>query len=625
MKRILALVVTSLLVSAGAVVGCGSSSDASDPSNGEPNDPNNPDNGFGEDPDASTAPGRAGCSADLQSVVDENGHATACPSDQGCSDGKCVPACQAAATSHGSVGCDFVVATPDFQNQILPPCFAVFLANNWSRDGRITVSRGGTNLDVTTFARIPQTGKSEANWPSVPASGIPAGQVAVLFLSSDPKSVNGRPMTCPVPTAVNAGTSFIGSGRGQAFTIKTDVPVSAYDIHPYGGAYTALPSAELLLPTTAWGTNYIAALPKHGDYDNKTSFFGVDLGGASRGPQWAQVVGSVDGTTVTVLSPVALEGGTNVPSVPANTPTKFTVNAGEYVQWQAKWSANSSSPMEMSGAVLQSDKPIAFVGGNGYLCLQSSTNLSPPGGCDSGHQMIPPVSAFGSEYAVAPYATRRKDGNAESVPYRIVGAAKGTTLTYDPPVSGAPTTLDVGQLVDFQTDQGFVVKSQDKDHPFYIAQMMVGGNVQSGSRPGVTQSTNGVAAVLGDEEFVNVLPSIQYLSKYVFFSDPTYGTTNLVVVRKKVNGAFADVNVDCVGNLSGWKPLGTGGEYETTNVDLVRGGQAVGKCANGRQAASSAGPFGITVWGLDLYASYAYPAGGNVATVNTVVVPPVVR
>ena len=38
--------------------------------------------------------------------------------------------------------------------------------------------------------------------------------------------------------------------------------------------------------------------------------------------------------------------------------------------------------------------------------------------------------------------------------------------------------------------------------------------------------------------------------------------------------------------------------------------------------ATSSGPFGLTVWGLDNFASYAYPAGGNVASINTVVVPP---
>jgi hypothetical protein len=47
-----------------------------------------------------------------------------------------------------------------------------------------------------------------------------------------------------------------------------------------------------------------------------------------------------------------------------------------------------------------------------------------------------------------------------------------------------------------------------------------------------------------------------------------------------------------------------------------------GSCQNGPHSAKSAAPFGLTVWGLDSAASYGYPAGTNVASINTVVIPP---
>jgi hypothetical protein len=56
---------------------------------------------------------------------------------------------------------------------------------------------------------------------------------------------------------------------------------------------------------------------------------------------------------------------------------------------------------------------------------------------------------------------------------------------------------------------------------------------------------------------------------------------------------------------------------------MVDGGVGVGGCQNGVHTASSAQPFGLTVWGYDYYASYAYPAGMRVAPINDVVVPPV--
>jgi hypothetical protein len=152
--------------------------------------------------------------------------------------------------------------------------------------------------------------------------------------------------------------------------------------------------------------------------------------------------------------------------------------------------------------------------------------------------------------------------------------------------------------------------------------------VPSGSVPGASEAycaTFGFGPMLGDEEFVVMLPPAQYLSKYVFFTDLTYNTTHLVVTRVKTSKGFSDVNVDCLGPISGWQPVGSDGKYEVTTVDLVRAGVGVGSCDNGRHVADSAGPFGIVVWGLDCYASYAYPAGGNAASLTTVTVPPVPR
>ncbi|MBI2394181.1 MAG: IgGFc-binding protein [Deltaproteobacteria bacterium] len=541
-----------------------------------------------------------GCSGDLRSVTDDKGVVQkTCASDQGCFEGECIAACDAAAKSKGNVGCKFIAATPSFYSWIAPPCFAVFLANNWSRDVKISVSRAGTALDVTSFGRIPNGSADAAAWPRVPPTGLPPGQVAVLFMSSDPTSTNrGYALGCPVAQAASGPTAVPGTGKGQAFVVQTDAPVSAYDMLPYGGAKSFLPSAQLLLPTSAWGTNYVAVVPPE----------------SGPGPQWGQIVASEDGTTIKINPTRHLAGGGGAPAAAAGAVTTLTLNAGEYVQWQPS--------SDMSGSIVQADKRIAFVGGTGDLCLTSTTTTG--GGCDSGHQMIAPVSALGSEYAAAPYVTRRADLAPESVLYRIVGTVDGTTLELDPPIEGAPAALSRGTVASFETTRSFVVKSQDANHPFYLGQMMSGAQVTSGSRPGATVSI-GLPLDLGDEEFVSVLPPAQFLTKYVFFTDPTYSTTNLVLTRVKGPSGFADVTLKCLGVVGGWKPLGKSGRYESAEVDLVRAGKGVGACSNGPQVAESAGRFGLVVWGTDTYSSYAYPGGGNVGSINTVVVDPLPR
>src|SRR5262249_575827 len=131
---------------------------------------------------------------------------------------------------------------------------------------------------------------------------------------------------------------------------------------------------------------------------------------------------------------------------------------------------------DMSGSVLTSDKPVAVFAGNRFFRLQP---MDEPGGEET-HGQIPPVSALGTEYVAAPYATRRADLAPEAIPYRFVGAVDGTQLTYDPPITGAPTSLDLGQVADFTVTGPFHAQSQDDKHPFAAAQIMPTANIPGG-------------------------------------------------------------------------------------------------------------------------------------------------
>jgi hypothetical protein len=163
---------------------------------------------------------------------------------------------------------------------------------------------------------------------------------------------------------------------------------------------------------------------------------------------------------------------------------------------------------------------------------------------------------------------------------------------------------------------------------------MTGGALYDPSQQGdMTATPDG----RGDAEFVNVVPAAEFLDSYVFFTDPTYPETDLVVVRVKGPHGFSDVDLDCAGTLGGWLPVGSSGLYEYTRTDLVRGNFVPqGNCNTGRHEIKSASPFGLTVWGwgsaatgqmfqgfYSQYVSYAYPAGAGVQPVNTVVIPAV--
>lgn len=545
------------------------------------------------------------CSADLHAVVDQSQQVVEmCAGDQGCKDGACVPACDAAAASQTNFGCEFYVATPP-SSPFLPeqPCFAAFLTNSWGFPAKFEVSRGGQSFALADFARVVEPGKEPKDWPAVPADGLGAGKVAVLFLSQDAGAIHPEtnlPLVCPVdPPAVNVATQLGTSGRGQAFHVTADIPLAAYDIAPFGGATSYIPSAELLFPTSVWGKNYVTILPPEGTFEPP-------------GPLWIQIVGAADGTKVQIQPSVDLEAGMDLAAVAKDVSAEFTVGAGEFLQWQVPQDKTGGS-----GTVILSDQPIAVNTGNRFLRLQP---MPAPGG-EAAHQQISAVANLGNEYVAAPFETRRKDLAPESITYRFVGAVDGTTLAFNPALPGAPAGLGLGQVVDFATTEAFTVRSQNAAHPFLMAQRMDTANIPGGTRPGATDE-NFPIKELGDEEFVVMLPPAQFLQDYVFFTDPSFATTNLVLTRVKQDGAFADVTVDCLGVVGGWKPVGDEGLTEWTTVDLVRADIGVGGCTNGHHTAGSDGPFGVVVWGLDSYSSYAYPAGGSTRALSDVVVPP---
>ena len=527
------------------------------------------------------------CSGDLHSVLDCNDNVVkTCPPDQGCAAGACVPACDAARANKSSVGCDYyAVPATDFVSQT---CFAAFVSNTWGSPVTVTINRGAQTY--SNIGYVPQgTGVSITYTPLV-NNQIPAGSVAIFFLSDDNA-------TCPKAPGLKGGASLAGTAIGDTFHIATDAPVVASTIFPYGGGSSAVTGATLLLPTSAWDDNYVTTAAW-----SETGF----------GNPWIAFVAEEDNTDVSIVPTAAIVGGTGVAAVPINTTHVYSMMKGQTIRLQ--------QPTDLSGSILKATKPIGSWGGHGCTNIEAAA-------CDGMHQQIPPVKALGFEYVAVRYRNRYPSAPEEKPPWRFVGAGDGTTLTFDPPQSGSPTTLKRGQVIEFDSPGQYVVKSQDAAHPFFFGAHMTG----------CTKNPNWSSDPLscaGDPEFVNVIPPAQYLADYIFFTDPTYPETELLFVRQKAkDNTFHDVNLDCKGVLTGWAPIGSSGQYEYTRADLVTGNFAkVGNCDNGRHEAKSDVPFALTVWGWGsalssgtLYSqavSYAYPAGASVQPINTVVIPP---
>ena len=126
----------------------------------------------------------------------------------------------------------------------------------------------------------------------------------------------------------------------------------------------------------------------------------------------------------------------------------------------------------------------------------------------------------------------------------------------------------------------------------------------------------------GDTDWIFLVPPAQFFNQYSFFTDPTYGITEVTLVRVAGDDGFADVELGCMGAVSGWEAYDGEGQYEVAHVTLYRNGEDdTYDCDTSQHSATSDEPFGLVVWGTDRDASYGYAAGGGAAAINDVEIP----
>ena len=549
--------------------------------------PNSRDGAGGDDtPGGGSCPV---CSEDKQSILDCNGNVTACPPDSACSNGTCMPACEAAENNHASIGCDYYAVDMDAADG--PPrdaCFVTFISNTSRGQAHMNISFDGQFIDLATYAKIPAgTGQSLTYQPYDPGVGLAPGEVAIVFLAYAPA---GGPfmgnVACPVPAAIGTEAQLAGNGIGKAFHIETDMPVVAYQMLPYGGGKAAATGASLLLPTSAWSTNYVAVTA----YDTDGPAPPISV---AQGPSM-NIVAMEDDTMVQMRPQSAISGGNGIPTAAQGGAWTVMLNKGQHAQ--------ITQFARLSGSPITSDKPVGVFGGHQIMSIDRCCG-------DHGEQMIAPVRALGYEYVAAPHGDRKP--TSEPRVYRIFGAVDGTQLTYDPPGVG-PATVNLGQTLEIRSTTPFIVRSQGSSNPFLMFTYMTGAGDQG-------------EGGWGDADFVRMVPPQQYMSHYVFFADPTYPFTMLTVVRQKKNGAFKDVDLKCMGTINGWTPVGNG-DYEITYVKLVDHFAGQNGCNNGVNIMDSEAPFGVWVWGwgsedtMTGWVSYGYPAGEGVLPINDVII-----
>jgi hypothetical protein len=90
----------------------------------------------------------------------------------------------------------------------------------------------------------------------------------------------------------------------------------------------------------------------------------------------------------------------------------------------------------VTGTLVSADKPVQVIAG--HQCTNVPDDV---GACDHLEESMFPYETLAARYLVAAPLSPAGDGTPAFERVRIIATQPGTTLTYDPPQPGAPTSI----------------------------------------------------------------------------------------------------------------------------------------------------------------------------------------
>lgn len=365
--------------------------------------------------------------------------------------------------------------------------------------------------------------------------------------------------TLPWVSTLSTARTSLKLANG-AYRLSTSAPVAVYQFNPLqfqnGGANSYTNDASLLLPTHVLTGNY--SVITHGAWS---------FGGSTYG-DFGAVVGTQNGTTVTVRLTSAISAGTGVAAAAAGTTQMYTLNRGEVLVLSSSLGAAACNAGNITGTTITATAPVAVFGG--HQCTQIPCGSA---ACDHLEEQLFPAETWGSRFVVS--GLRERAANEVAV-VRILSRTAGNALTFTG--IGTPAgcaTLAANAYCEFEASADFMVQGSA---PLSIAQFMVGQDRVAG---------------VGDPAMVLEVPTQQFRTNYVFNVPGSY-TTNFVTVVY-TTGSIPRMD----GN-----PIAAGTALAGTPFSVSRFTTAAG---SHRMTADQ--PFGIKVSGTASYTSYMYPGG----------------
>ena len=495
-------------------------------------------------------PGKGTCSGDNAHTCADDGNSFVdnyCDPTEGVTcdpaQGACVGDCSPQALGNSYIGCEYYPTVTgnttgtDFD-------FAVAIANTSANPAMVTIDGGA--LGATQMVTVAPGAVAVQILPWVPT----------LKLCDSP-STDG----CE---SVPGGALAVKGG----YHLRSTEPVTVYQFNSLeyqkNNEFSYSNDASLLLPTNVWRLKYYAAARQP---------FG---NGFASYPSELAVTARADNTMVTITPTAATVAGQGAPGFTAGTPQTVMLNAGDVIEL-------ASTSGDLTGSLIDSANPVQVI--SGHYCVNVPDDVT---ACDHLEESMFPVDTLGTHYVInAPAVTTIPTGKVEIV--RVIATSDNTTLTYDPPQAGAPTTIaTAGGFIEIPSSAASYQITSDQK--VLVAQYMEGQDAGGGT---------------GDPAMALAVPVEQFRTSYLFHAPVSYDS-NYVDVTAPMG---ASITLDGGAALT-LTPIGTSG-LGLARVQALN----LGPGNDGNHNIQGNQAFGITVYGYGQYTSYWYPGGLNLDTI----------
>ncbi len=528
-------------------------------------------------------PGTSVCVGNLEATCDPTGAAVVdaeeCSDSSVCEGGSCVDLCARAVRNGSYIGCEYVAARlpnfydAEFSDDVFP--FGVVVANsNAFAEATVSFTRG-TVTDGDPVRLWTPDSIQLANGRSLFV------QSEILAADGTTEPIDELPVTIPPGGAAVVLVAEVD----KLVRIRSNRPVSAYQFSPYCCNSTYTNDGSLLFPVNTWGSRYRAigypSFPYVGD------------------PYLAVL--STTGQQIQLDADRAVR----VDGSPVEPGESFTVMANQttlIAPLETSLPDRPDQDSDLSGIALTSEQPFAVF--SGHPCTFAPEDLF---ACDHLEEQLPPANTLGRSYLLSPIRRRAVDSKGEGVYWRIT-ADESATLRFDPPfselnlipaasnrtrqcstlVTNETLTLAAGETCEFGTLDGLAVTS--------TGDVIVAG-VLSG------QESTGLASLganAGDPSLFVVPPAAQFRNNYAFIAPPTYARNHVTIAAPAGQAVVLDGrNIEAAFRNQLTKVRVDGQTWDLFVVAIEPGLHSI----------ESERPFGIMVYAMDDYVSYAFVGG----------------